>query len=264
MGQLRIEVTQSEVAPEITILRFEGDLDNTSIRNIGSSFHLIIEKNSTYVVADLSGVSMLSSAALGEIMGGRKALVEHGGDLVLACLSLPIKTKLTLLGANRIFKLHSDIRSAINAYKWEFEGKSEVFTLSVPPQLRFVPSARQFASRLAALKGYSRRDSFRIETIVDEICNNAIEHAPAESKRNVSLTISIDRRKVEINVVNASDPAKLATLKQMLTGAKEATPLAMEDRRGRGLALVKLLSNGLDIDFSEQGTRVHATKLKEE
>jgi anti-anti-sigma factor len=265
MGQLRIEVTQSELAPEITVLRFEGDLDNASIKNISSCFQLVLEKNTSYAVADMSRVTMLSSAALGELMGGRKALVEHGGDLVLACLALNIKTKLSLLGANKIFRFHNDIRSAINAYKWEFEGKSEVFSLSFPPDLRFVPSVRQLASRLASQKGYTRRDAFRIETIVDEICNNAIEHAPQGWDKNVDLSIGIDRKKVEINVVNASDPDKLKTLKNLLNPAKGTPPpSSASDKRGRGLALVKLLSTELNIDFSEHGTSVHATKLREE
>lgn len=264
MSQLRIEVTQCELAPEMTVLRFEGDLDNASIKNIASSFELILEKNTSYVVADMAEVTMLSSAALGELMGGRKSLVEHGGDLVMANLSLPIKTKLTLMGANKIFRMHSDIRAAVNAYKWEYEGKCESFSLSFPPQLKFVPSIRQFASRLATQKGYSRRDAFRIETIVDEICNNAIEHAPGGWGKNVSMTVSIDRRKVEINVVNASDPDKLKSLKSILDPKKETPTPAPDDPRGRGLALVKLLSNDLDVDVSERGTSVHATKLKEE
>jgi anti-anti-sigma factor len=265
MGQLRIEVTQSELAPDITIVRFEGDLDNASIRSVSDSFALLLEKHTAYVVADLSKVTMLSSAALGELMGGRKALIEHGGDLVLACLSLPLKTKLTLLGANRIFKFHSDIRTAINAYRWEFEGRSEAFDLSFPPELRFVPAVRQLASRLATQKGYGRRDAFRIETIVDEICNNAIEHAPTGSRESVAMHITIDRRKIGIDVVNTSDPAKLKSLKTFIDPqAKPVQHQGDDDRRGRGLALVKLLSNELNIDFSEQGTSVHATKFKEE
>ncbi len=264
MGQLRIDVSQSELSPEITVLRFQGDLDSASIRTVSDSFKRVLDKNGSFVVAAMSGVSMLSSAALGEMMGGRKALVEHGGDLVLAGLSLPLKTKLTLMGANKIFRMHADVREALNAYQWEFEGKSEPFSLSFPPQLKFVPSIRQFASRLATQKGYSRRDAFRIETIVDEICNNAIEHAPDGWTQNVNLSIRIDRRKVEIDVVNVSDPEKLKSLRMLLDSKKEPAPPALDDRRGRGLALVKLLSNELNIDFSEQGTSVHATKLREE
>jgi anti-anti-sigma factor len=265
MEQLRILVTQSDMAPEITILRFEGALDNASIRNIAECFQGIIEKNTSCVVADMAGVTMLSSAALGELMGGRKSLVEHGGDLLLACLNLSTKTKLTLLGATKIFRLFPDIRSAINAYKWEFEGKSETFRLSFPPRLRFVPSVRQFASRLVTQKGYSQRDAFRIETIVDEICNNAIEHAPDGWAKNVSLVLNVDRRKIEIDVINTSDPEKLKVLQGFVEpGEKQAASASSDDRRGRGLALVKLLASELNIDVSERGTSVHATKLKEE
>jgi anti-anti-sigma factor len=265
MEPLRIEITQSELVPEITILTFEGDLDTASIGNISNCFDLILEKNTSYVVAEMSKVTSISSAALGELMGGRKALVEQDGDLVLAGLSLNIKSKLTQMGANKIFKFHNDVRSAINAYEWEFEGRPEVLVLSFPPYLKFVPPVRQLISRVARQKKYSRRDSFRIETIVDEICNNAVEHGLTNSPAPVELSIRIDRKKIEIKVMGPSDPTKIECLKELLKPLQQKdADVPFDQKRGRGLTLIKMLSNELNIDFSENGTSVQVTKLKEE
>lgn len=264
MESLRIEVTQSEVVPEATIVRFEGDLDTGSISQISNCFDLVLERNGTFVIGEMSQVTSISSAALGELMGGRKALVEQEGDLVLVGLNLGIRTKLTMMGANKIFKFYNDVRSAINAYKWEFEGKTESVSVSLPPVLKFVPAVRQMVSRLARQKGYSQRDSFRIETIVDEICNNAVEHGLGDQTENVKIAVGIDRKKVEIKVESVSDPEKIKALKDLLKPMEGERKVQVDEKRGRGLALIKMLSNELNIDFSENGTSVHATKLKEE
>lgn len=264
MEQLTIAVSQSEIAPEVAIVAFSGSMNMASIGAISEVFRSVITKSTVYVIADMHEVVSISSAALGELMGGRKVLVDHGGDLMLTRLNMNLKTKLTLMGANKIFKFYSDNRSAVSAFQWEFQGKPEEVTLSFPPFLKFVPAVRQLASRIARQKGYNRRDSFRIETIVDEICNNAVEHGKTDSGENVQLTVVIDRKKIEIKVVNSSNPEKVKHLKSFVE-AKELTGETSPDQvRGRGLALIKLLSSELDIDFSAQGTSVRATKIREE
>ena len=107
------------------------------------------------------------------------------------------------------------MRTAINAYHWEVERKSEKVWLSFPPQLQFVPPVRQMVSRIARQKGYTQRDSFRIETIVDEVCNNAVEHGSEKVRKNIDLNINIDREKIELEVINASDPDKIENLKAL-------------------------------------------------
>ena len=118
--------------------------------------------------------------------------------------------------------------------------------------------------RIARQKGYGQRDSFRIETIVDEVCNNAVEHGPSKAKKNVDLNIKIDRDKIEIEVINVSDPDKLENLKAISKSVAKAPDPKMGQKRGRGLTLIKMLANDLSINFSGEGTSVLVTKLREE
>jgi anti-sigma regulatory factor (Ser/Thr protein kinase) len=198
-------------------------------------------------------------------MGCRQMLVERGGDLVITGVNLDVKSKMSAMGATKIFKFYNEMRSAINAYHWEVERKSEKLLLSFPSELQFVPPVRQMVSRIARQKGYTPRDSFRIETIVDEVCNNAVEHGSLKEKRNIDITVTIDQKKIELEVVNASDPEKNAHLKELSKSVSKKAPEAhLGEKRGRGLALIKMLSNNLDINFSDEGTSVHVTKLREE
>ena len=189
MDGVKIRRTPVESRPELQMWKIEGALDSDSIDLISREFDSVLESRKFFLIAEMSGVSAISSAALGQLMGCKQMLVEKGGDLVITGLNLDIKMKLSLMGAAKIFKFYSELRSAINAYKWEIEKKAEKVWLSFPPELQFVPPVRQMVSGLARQKGYGQRDSFRIETIVDEVCNNAVEYGANQFKKNVDINI---------------------------------------------------------------------------
>jgi anti-anti-sigma factor len=264
MQGLKIQRKQVDYKPEVLMWKMEGAMDPDCIDVINREFDSVLKSNQNFLVAEMSGVSFVSSAAMGQLMGHRQTLVEKGGDLVIAGLNLDIKTTLTLMGAAKIFKFYTELRTAVNAYNWEIERKAENVWLSFPPELQFVPAVRQMVSRIARQKGYTQRDSFRIETIVDEVCNNAVEHGSVLIKRNIDLNIAIDRDKIQLEVINASDPDKIEELKALSKSVVKTPDPKLGEKRGRGLALIKILSNDLTINCSTDGTSVHVTKLREE
>ncbi len=247
-----------------TILRVTGNLDAGSIPDLNKVSEKILAGFPPFVVVEMSGLRLLSSSALGSLMGLRKRLVDKDGDMALAGPNLDIKTKLNLLGALRIFKAYGDIRGAMSAYRWEHTHASQKLSLEFPSELRFVPSVRQLVSRVARQKGFGSRDSFRVETIVDEICNNAVEHSLKGGDTKIELYLRIARDRIEIQVVGKSDPKKAQTLQELSQLVRKSPPANIEYKRGRGLALIKMLSNNLKIDFSEKGTSVLVTRLRGE
>jgi anti-anti-sigma factor len=260
---LEITFKECKGCPEIGIVHFKGDLDSDSITEICQMFKSIDKDTYSYLVAEMSEVTLISSAALGELMGCRTHVLERGGDLVMAGLTLKMRGRLTAMDANKIFKFFPDIRSSINAYKWDFRGHAETIELVFPSVMHFVPPVRQLVSRIAKQKGYSNRDTFRIEAIVDEICNNAVEHGVPGGNSTVEIAVTINPKKIEIKVVNTSDPEKIKLLKE-LSRTLAAPKLVEAQKRGRGLALVRMLSNDLNIDYAEAGTSIHVTKIREE
>jgi hypothetical protein len=89
-----------------------------------------------------------------------------------------------------------------------------------------------------------------------------VEHGVPDTIRDIELFIKIDRKKIEIEVVNLSDPKKINSLKAISKSILGTNEKKLE--RGRGLSLIKMLSNDLAIDFSGKGTTVHVTKLRED
>ncbi len=263
MNSPKIIVVPDSEMPEVAIIRIEGDLDSASIEEISRSFESVTGGDYVFGVVDMSDVGLISSAVLGELMGYRSCMLDKGGDLVLAGLSPSVKEKLNTMDAHKIFKFCKDVKSAVNAFNWDYKGRAEKICLIFPSQLKYVPPVRQMISRLARQKGYSNRDSFRIETIVDEVCNNAVEHGLRQSGAEVTITTAIDREKIEIQVINTSDQTKAHALKE-LSKSLCVQKKSANERRGRGLKLIKMLSNDFKIEHSEGGTSVHVTKLKEE
>jgi anti-anti-sigma factor len=262
MNSIEIQIERGKTCPEIGIVHLKGEMNAESIQSINHVFHSQCD-DFNFVIAELSQISYISSSALGELMGCRTHLIEKGGDLALAGLSLKLRERLTAMDANKIFRFYPDVRSCINAYKWDFRGHSDAIELSFPSRMHFVPPIRQLVSRIARQKGFSDRDSFRIETIVDEICNNAVEHGLHGTNNCIDLSVKISLKKIEIKVINESDPEKVKILKEI--GKSLTHPHIVDSaKRGRGLSLVKMLSNNFDIACSGAGTSVRVTKIREE
>jgi anti-anti-sigma factor len=250
--------------PEVCLVRLSGELGIDSVIAIDRCFSQHADNSKKHAIADLSAVTMVASAALGKLLGIKRRFVEKGGDLVLAAMSLELKMKFMLMGANKIFKVYNDLRSAMNAYAWDVKHETEHLRISFPPHLALVPAIRNFVSRVMLNKGYSDRDSFRIETIVDEICNNAVQYGSPRKTDNISLRIKVDWGKIELDAENISDTDKKDMLRKHMDNLKNNIHVQGDATRGRGLALVKMLASELTAEITDTGTMVHVTKLKEE
>jgi anti-anti-sigma factor len=262
--QSTITIDNIPSMPEVCLVRLKGELDINSVVAMDKCFSQHADKGKRHAIADLSDVTMVASAALGKLLGIKRRFVEKGGDLVLAGMNLELKMKFMLMGANKIFKTYNDLRSAMNAYAWDVKHETEHIKVSFPPLLAMVPALRNFISRVMINKGYSDRDSFRIETIVDEICNNAVQYGSPDKTDNISLRVKVDWTKIELDAENVSDTDKKDQLKKHMDNLKNNIHVQGDSARGRGLALVKMLASELTAEITDTGTMVHVTKLKEE
>ena len=263
MSPITVEISQSDAVADVAVMQIEGSLEIQSLGHLKRGVQIALDGGYAFLVADMARVDSISSAAVGELLGCRRQMLERDGDLVLSELSLSLQEQLTAMDVNKIFRFYPNVKSAVNAYSWEFRDRGESVRVRFPSELRFVPSIRQFVSRVAKQKGYGNRDSFRIETIVDEICNNAVEHGSPDRGCLVDVTLKIDRRKIDLKVANTSDPTKVEALREV-GKTLQAPGEAALSKRGRGLALVKMLSTDFSIDSSDVGTSVHVTKLRED
>ncbi len=258
---MKISQQASGFDDRIVLLHFEGDLNATDCESTSLVFQEIIDSQKYFIMALMDNVSFISSPFLGELMGCKLRLVEKGGNLVLVGLGFEMREKLILMGADKIFQFYPDTHTAYNHFHWDYAQSPQVIRLNIPPNLTSVPAVRRFFSGIARQKGYSSKDAFRIETIVDEIANNAIEHGDT-TQGEVFLELQIDKKKIELTVKNKTLLGKANRLKRIIESNEKAAD--GEGSRGRGLALVKLISQSMDVSFDTAGTSVKITKTRED
>jgi anti-anti-sigma factor len=248
--------------PRITLLELRGSLDISSVERMGEVFQEIIQKSSCFVIVEMEHVDFISSPAVGALMGCRRRLIERKGNLVLVGLTQSLREKLNLMGANRIFRYYNDVKTVLSDYRWEYDNEAQQVRITVPSNPAYVPALRRLFSSMVVQKGYNRKDAFRIETILDELCNNAIEHGD-KSQHHFHVEFHLDREKVEMLVRNST--GTLNSAQDQSVRQKFENPVVDDDSiRGRGLALVKMLSSELRLDIDAEGTTVHVTKVRED
>ncbi len=262
-----MELTPHDNHIPYTLLRVESNDEVRSEQGIYEQLLRGFEHNyPVFLIVDLKKVNYCPSSFIAIMMEWRKKLLEANGDVVFVGLGFDLRSELSSLGIHKIFSLYPDISTALNRYSWKYADNTQKVTLSFPQRLKTVPAIRQLMSRTALAKGYNQKEAFRIETIVDEICNNAIEHGEHSNENNITISLGITKNRIEVNVHGKSDPEKIKKLKKISQAIKNKENPApeMETTRGRGLALVKMLSDDLKIHFSTNQTSVNVTRVKEE
>jgi anti-sigma regulatory factor (Ser/Thr protein kinase)/anti-anti-sigma regulatory factor len=257
----------SEEYRDIALLTLSGDLDTASLDELRRNLQELHEAGRPFVIVNVRDATRLDGCLIGEIIYWRKQFVfDYDGNICFSGPGKKLEQNLRDLDADKIFRIFADNRSATNYFFWEYKGQIDTIILSIPNSLKIVPVTRKFIRKACEAKSYSGREAFQIETIVDELCNNAIEHGAKKDDNSIELSVAVGRRKVEINISNGIELGKRSYNDVVNNMEKfvESPSNTLENPRGRGLALVKMLSSEFDIDGSESGTCVHVTKLREE
>ncbi|OGS36923.1 MAG: hypothetical protein A2293_11930 [Elusimicrobia bacterium RIFOXYB2_FULL_49_7] len=247
----------------LTVLKFIGSLDAERVSDIGDQVNAAIELGRYFLVAEMSEVSFISSPALGELMGCKKRLIENNGNLYLVGLSTENRNKLRLMGVGRIFDFLPTLGAAVRKFTWDNENKGDLVRTVLPAALGVVPDLRYFFSQIVGLKGYSKRDTFRIEAIIDELCNNGIEHG--DGGQPIEISCRIYQYHIDISVMNTRSGVSLSpeAIEEIRTRIEGKNSFNLNEKRGRGIELVRMLSHEFSVDFVGAKTIIRVIKKKE-
>ncbi len=259
----------SDEHEDIAILELSGTISSDSSEEIRKELQQLFESKRPFFIISLSSADSIAGAVIGEILEWRSKLHQaHQGDIVLVGASTYLTQQLIEFGADKILRIFNDTESAVNYIFWEYKGLTENLLFTIPNELTVVPAIRTFVKKCVLAKGYSSREAFQVETIVDELCNNAIEHGQHGVQGVVEVALAIGRNKIEINIANGiefingenSSPEAITRVMQSFRDTPSST---IDNPRGRGLALVRMLASEFDIDSSDEATCVHVTKYRE-
>ena len=117
MKTFEIENRSPEAAADVTVIALSGYLDAHTVADFDRHVDEIIGAGTVKIVLDLQGLSYISSAGIGALMGLSQRLKKSDGDLVLLQPTSKVFKILDLLGFTRIFTLCDSEDEACAAFQ---------------------------------------------------------------------------------------------------------------------------------------------------
>jgi len=252
-------LTVSSLEPGISIISVASSLDIPAIVPFKAAVDKCIDSGNMFIVVNLENVNFIDSPFVGTLMGCRKLLQQRGGDLAICSVSQFLQDRLSIMGLDRVFHFYSTPEAASSDF--HFLSSRELFSFNLPLERTCVTILRRFICTVLAKKGFKPKLIFHVETIVDELANNAVDYSSANSK-NFSMNVSISRKKIILVAKNSHD--KLSKTEMDTLFSKYQNPsIDADSARGRGIPLIKMLSNSVSLDFSQTEIIVQVTKIVE-
>lgn len=115
-------------------------------------------------------------------------------------------------------------------------------TITLPTNAYFLSGIRDFTLAMTRnMTGFTEQWAYRFQSVVDELCNNAIEHGSAPGKEIKITFMSIPHESLAISVEDTGTGPNQYTAAQMrdlLKKQREAVQSQFLGLRGRGLATI--------------------------
>lgn len=143
--------------------------------------------------------------------------------------------------------------------------------IEMPSEFSFVRGVRICIADIAHNFGFSDKETYQIEAIVDEVCNNAIEHGNKKAKhlKNkdvIKVICNFEMGKLELMVIDKGGEG--FSLEEVLRRnrrlVEDGIIKSNLDKRGRGLIIVERFADDLSISNNKDGTTVKAVKKTKE
>ncbi|MBU0705749.1 ATP-binding protein [Patescibacteria group bacterium] len=139
-------------------------------------------------------------------------------------------------------------------------------TIILPTNAYFMAGIRDFTMTITQnMTGFSQQWAYRLQSVVDELTNNAIEFGSAVGE-NITITFVSEKNKyIEVFVKDTgtgSSKMSAADMMQYLESHKNIDPTTITSIRGRGLS--QIVANWADkVEFTDNedgGLTAHAIK----
>lgn len=105
MKAFSFESRQVESDGDVSVFDLRGYIDAHTVIEFEKAVHSAIEAGVRRIILDISGLSYISSAGIGAMMGLARKLNQAGGDLALLNPTPKVFAILDGLGFTKIFKI---------------------------------------------------------------------------------------------------------------------------------------------------------------
>jgi anti-sigma B factor antagonist len=101
---------------DIALISIIGYVDTTTCQELAKLIQNLIKQKRFQIVADLGGVSYISSAGWGVFVGEIKNIRDQGGDFKIVQMNSEVFEVFEMLEFNRILNYYDSIEEAINEF----------------------------------------------------------------------------------------------------------------------------------------------------
>lgn len=139
-------------------------------------------------------------------------------------------------------------------------------SITFPCNVFFVAGIRDFTLTLVKnLTGFSEQWAFRFQSVIDELCNNAIEHGSGSAGSITCLFRTVPGEFLEVVVEDngTGEDTTAEDMRAMVEKKRNMDVMDMPGIRGRGLShiVLPLVDKLVFEDKDEGGIRVHVFKF---
>ena len=93
------------------------DLQGRPVEDLREALVALLEAGEKNIILDLSVVTFIDSAGLGELVACRKRTLERGGDIKLLQPAAKVRQLLVMTLLTQIFEIHEDLGAAIESFR---------------------------------------------------------------------------------------------------------------------------------------------------
>ena len=101
---------------DVSLITVLGYVDTTTCQELTKEIQSLIEEDHFQIVADLGGVSYISSAGWGVFVGEIKSLRDRGGDIKIVQMSAEVFEVFEMLEFDRILNYYHTVEEAIDEF----------------------------------------------------------------------------------------------------------------------------------------------------
>lgn len=160
----------------------------------------------------------------------------------------------------------AQLSAEVDVSKLPLDERPTEITIVIPTQAYFMSGIRDFVVNLTKnLTGFSNQWAFRFQAVVDELCNNAIEHGSAAGERIQITLISTKNKSLEVWVQDTGTGKEKLNAQQITALYQERRQVMTSQYLGfRGRGLPKIIGEWTDElvfeDVPTGGLRVKVKK----
>lgn len=107
---LRLDVSEQD---GWSVLQVGGEIDVATAPRLREQLIKLVNDQRFSIVVDLEGVDFIDSTGLGVLIGARKRVRVHEGDVKLVCSDPRIVKVFQITGLDQVFQIHPTLAGAV-------------------------------------------------------------------------------------------------------------------------------------------------------